>query len=181
MNPPPSEFSPSAVWRSQRAGLLLFFTVVLGSQYVANGLRGPVMKWLALHGGSPGDAPPWYFITQDFAQGIGSAAAILLCLLAAVVVWRWWPDYAAMMVWMPVLFLGGHVWRSWIIYQACPGLLEGQRVATHWPTFDSYLHDAETAHAEMVVRVGAVGLAVGLSLANYQVMRWRRGKIKAES
>lgn len=174
MNAPLSELSPSTVWMSKLGGMLLFLGVMIGSMLVVPVLQERVMQPFSLHGGSPGDAPHWhYFITRDFAKGIGSAAVLLLCVLAAAATWRWWPDYAGMMVWMPLIFLGGDAWRSWIIHQAWPGLLEGGRMATRWPNFESYLHDHEIAQAEMLVRVTGLALAGLLSVMNYHVQRRR--------
>lgn len=116
------------------------------------------------------DAPPWYFITRDFAKGICSAGALLLCLLVAVASWRWWPSYTIMMVWMPLLWQGQDVARSWIIYQACPGLLDGQRITSRWPTFKSYLHDHDIAWVKILVMVGAILLSFILSLVNAYVL-----------
>ena len=139
--------------------------------YLAHALQEPVMQRFGLHGGSPGDAPPWYFITQDFAKGICSAGSLLLCVLVAAVAWRWWPSYASMMVWMPLIWQGGDIARSWIIHQACPGLLEGGRMTTRWPTFMSYLEDLEIAHARTLVMVTALVLSLVLPLADDLVRR----------
>lgn len=151
--------------------MLIFFIVLMVSLYAAHACQEPVMQWLGLHGGSPGDAPPWYFITRDFAKGICSGGALLLCVLVAAFMWRWWPGYAAMLVWMPLLWLGQDVARSWIIHQACPGLLEGQRITSRWPTFQSYQFDHDIAGANTAVMVGALLLSVVLSLGDVYVRR----------
>lgn len=151
--------------------MFLFFIVVVGSLYAAYSFQELVMQWFGLHGGSPGDAPPWYFITRDFAQGVCSAGALLLCVLVAVAMWRWWPSYAGMLVWMPLLFLGQDVARSWIIYQACPGLLDGQRTTSRWPTVKSYLFDHDIARAKILVLIGAFLLSFVLSLIEFYVRR----------
>lgn len=166
---PPAPESPAAVKRFELPGMLLFFIVLIGSLYAAQACQEPVMQWLGLHGGSPGDAPPWYFITRDFAKGICSGGALLLSLLVAVVMWRWWPSYAAMLVWMSLLWQGQDVARSWIIYQACPGLLDGQRSTSRWPTFDSYLHDQDIAGANTAVMAGALALSFVVPLVDVYV------------
>lgn len=167
---PPAPESISAVMRFELPGLLIFLIVLIGSLYAAHAFQEPVMQRFGLHGGSPGDAPPWYFITHDFAKGICSGGALLLSLLVAAVMWRWWPSYAAMLVWMPLLWLGLDVARSWIIYQACPGLLDGQRTTSRWPTFQSYLYDHDIARVNTLIMVGAVLLSVILSLVNVYVL-----------
>lgn len=170
---PPAPESIPAVKRFELPGMLIFLVVLIGSLYAAYSFQEPVMQWLGLHGGSPGNAPPWYFITQDFAKGICSGGALLLCLLVAVVMWRWWPSYAAMLVWMSLLWQGQDVARSWIIYQACPGLLEGQRSTSRWPTFQSYLYDHDIEWMNTAVMVGAVSLSVLFSLVNIYVFHKR--------
>lgn len=168
---PPAPESLSAGMRFELSGMLVSLVVLIGSFYAAHALREPVMQWLGLHGGSPGDAPPWYFITQDFAQGICSGGALVLSLLVAAVMWRRWPSHAVMLVWMPLLWLGQDVARSWIIHQACPGLLDGQRSTTRWPTFQSYLDDPDIAGANTLVMAGALLLSVVLSLVDGHVRR----------
>lgn len=174
--------APSAVKRFELPGMLLFFVVVIGSQYLAHAFQEPVMQWFGLRGGSPGDAPPWYYITQDFAEGICCAGALLLCVLVAAVRWRWWPSYASMMVWMPLIWQGGNIARSWIIYQACPGLLDGQRSTSRWPTPESYLNDAAFDWAETfflgfpIVVFLAMVLYVPLNDAWVRFLRKRKRK-----
>lgn len=124
------------------------------------------MERFALHGGSPGDAPPWYFITRDFADGICALGALLLSLLVAVVTWRWWPTYSSMMVWMSLISYGGDIAQSWIIHRACPGLLDGQRITSRWSTFDSYLNDPDISRAQTLVGLCGILLAIGLPLAD---------------
>lgn len=172
MNPPsPSAPRPSAVRQFESLGMFLFFMVVLGSQYLAHALQEPVMQWFALHGGSPADEPLWYSITRDFAEGICSAGALLLCVLVAVVAWRRWPSYALMMVCMPLVFHGGNIGRSLIIYQACPGLLDGQRITTRWLTTRSYTFDHDIAWARALGTVSGFLLALVLALVSYLVRR----------
>ncbi len=126
------------------------------------------MQWLALHGGSPGDAPPWYFITQDFAEGICSLAVFLLSLGVAAAIWRWWSGYAGTIIWMSLIYHGGNISRSWIIYKSCPGLLDGQRITSRWPTFDSYLGDPQVALARTLVLGAGILLALVLAVvSNY--------------
>lgn len=151
--------------------MLIFFVVLFGSLYLAFHFQGPVMQRFGWQDENIGTQPPWYFITRDFAEGICSAGAFLLCLGVAVVIWRWWPSYASMMVWMPLIFHGGHIAKGWIIYQSCPGLLDGQRITSRWPTFNSYLGDAGIKNAESLVLFSGVLLAAVLPWADLWVRR----------
>lgn len=121
--------------------MLFSFVTVIGTMILAHRLEEPVMNWLSLNGGGPGDEPPWYFITNHFVRGVCSLAALVVSLICAAVAWKKWPDSAGMMVWMPVLWHGGNIAESFIILRYCPGLLEGQRNTDRWPTFMSYLED----------------------------------------
>ena len=152
-------------------GMLILFVVILGTQQLAFHFEKPVMEWLKLHGGIPGEDPPWYFITRDFADGICASGALLLTLIVAVVMWRWWPTYSIMMVWMPLISYGGDIGRAWIIYQACPGIIDGQRITSRWLTFDSYLYDADISRTHTLVRISSILLAIGLPLADRYIRR----------
>ncbi len=166
MSQPLPEPLPSFVRKSEFPGMLIFFIVVLGGQYLAYRLQEPVMQHYGLHGGGPGDAPPWYFITRDFAQGICSLGVLLLSLGIAAATWRWWPGYSGIIIWMSLMYQGGNIAQSWIIYQSCPGLLDGQRITSRWPTFHSYLGDPQVAQARTLVLVAGFVLALALSVAS---------------
>lgn len=142
--------------------MIIFFVVTLGTLTLAHHFQEPVMERFALQGGSPGDAPPWYFITRDFAEGICAFGALLLSLVIAGVTWRWWPSYSSMIVWMSIIWHGGALIQSWIIYQSCPGILDGQRVTERWPTFDSYISDSGIWASKISVLIFAVLLSFAL-------------------
>ena len=152
-------------------GMFIFFVVILGTQQLAFHFKEPVMGWLNLHGGSPGEEPPWYFITRDFAYGICASGALLLSLIVAVVTWRWYPTYSSMMVWMPLISYGGAIEKAWLIHLACPGIIDGQRITSRWPTFDSYLYDEDISRAQTHFGLIGILLAVGLPLADRYIRR----------
>jgi hypothetical protein len=152
-------------------GMFIFLMVILGTQQLAFHFQEPVMGWLSLHGGSPGEEPPWYFITLDFADGICASGALLLSLIIAVVTWRWYPTYSSMMVWMPLISYGGDIAQAWLIHQACPGIIDGQRITSRWPTFDSYLYDEYISRAQTLFGLSGILLAVGLPLADRYIRR----------
>jgi len=151
----PEKSEPSS-FLSQLPGMVFFFVTVIGTMHLAHEFREPVMRWLSLEGGSPGDEPPWYFITGDFAEGICSLGALLLSLFCAALAWKKWPQSAGMMVWMPFIWHGGKIAQSWIIFHYCPGLLDGQRTTARWPTFESYLNDPLIDSAHTTILVGTV-------------------------
>ncbi|WP_035613655.1 hypothetical protein [Haloferula sp. BvORR071] len=158
--------------------MIIFLVTMLGTQQLSFSLREPVMNWLALHDGSPGQEPPWYFINRDFAEGICSSAALALSLLVAALSWRWWPDMAKMMTWFSLISNGGNVAKGWVIYRYCPGLADGQRSTTRWPSFDSYLNDPLIHRLQSMVLWGTMLFFVVLPLA-IGLMRKRWNKQKA--
>ena len=152
-------------------GMFIFFVVILGTQQLAFYFKEPVMGWLNLHGGSPGEEPPWYFITRDFADGICASGALLLSLIVAVVTWRWYPTYSSMIVWMPLISYGGDIAQAWIIHQACPGLIDGQHITSRWLTFDSYFYDADISRAQSLIPFSGILLAIGFPFADRHIRR----------
>lgn len=153
------------------SGMLTFFFVILGTQQLAFHFDEPVLEWLGLHSGSQEGEPPWYFITRDFADGICAFGALLLSLFFAVLTWRWWPTYSSMMVWIVLILYGGDIAQAWIIHQACPGLIDGQRITSRWLTFDSYTYDSDVFRARSLVRFACILLAIGLPLADRYIRR----------
>ena len=175
MNPTTPTGSPSVLRQHQLPGFLIFFFVQLGSLLLPQYFQDPVMRWLALNGGRFGEEPPWYLITRDFAEGICGAGALLLCLGVAVALWRWWQIYAIMLVCMPLMYHGGNIARSWIIYQACPGLLDGERTTSRWLTFHSYLYDPQIAQARNLL-LGAGFLLALVLVAASSYFQLRKGR-----
>ena len=154
-----STSSNSVSFVRELPGMLIFFVVVVGSLKLAYYFEDSVMERFSLIGGSPGDEPPWYFITRDFAEGICAAGALLLCLVVAAVSGRWWPDSSNMMIWMSTLCHGGAIVQSLIIYLYCPGILDGRRVTERWHTFDSYLNDSGIWLGQVFVMIFAILLS----------------------
>lgn len=157
-------------------GILVFLAVILGTQQLAFHFEEPFLERLDLLADRPGEDPPWYFITRDFASGIFASGAYFLSLLAAVATWRRWPTYSSMMVWSPLISHGSDIARAWIIYHACPGLMDGQRTTSRWPTFDSYFFDPDISRAQTLVPFGGLFLAIGLAWAE---RRFRRKPTRA--
>lgn len=143
-------------------GMVFSFVTLIGFMYLAHHFEAPVMRWLSLDNGTPGEEPPWYFITRDFAKGLCALGALLLSIVGSAFAWKKWPVSAAMMIWMPMIWYGGHIARSWIILHHCPGLLEGQRTTARWPTFASYLSDPLFESARTTILVGTFVMAFAL-------------------
>jgi hypothetical protein len=121
-----------------------------------------VRDWFGLRDDSPHGGPPWYYITRDFADAICASGAMAVSLMAALVMWRWWPSAASYQIWMPLIMYSSEVSKGWIIYQACPGLLDGQRSTSRWTTFDSYLHDPDIESVASRFRMAGLLLALTL-------------------
>lgn len=157
------ESDPSS-FKSQLPGMVFFFATIIGTMHLAHRFEEPVMNWFSLKGGTPGDEPPWYFITDHFARGVCSLGALVVSLICAAVAWKKWPQSAGMMLWMPFLWHGGNIAESFIILHYCPGLLEGQRTTDRWPTFMSYLEDPLIESAHTTILIGTLVMAFALPL-----------------
>jgi len=89
----------------------------------------------------PSADPPWYFIRSDFVEGVAASAGLVALLVAAFAVWPLSRMYAWMLVWMNLMFHGGRLMQSAIIYLRCPHFLSPTHAVSAWPTFDDYLSD----------------------------------------
>ncbi len=49
---------------------------------------------------SPGDAPPFYFIRQDFVRGICAGIGLLLSFVLVAVTWKRFRHYSGIALWM---------------------------------------------------------------------------------
>ena len=169
------ETQENSSFRQEWPGMLIFFVVMTGMLPLAHHFKEPVMEWLSLKGNTPGQEPPWYFINRDFAEGICSAGALALSLICAASIWRWWPRSAITIVWMSLIWLGGDVAQGWIIFQHCPGLLEGHPSTTRWLTFDSYIGDPLIDGYRTVILLGSVLFSFVLPIVDRHFRKRRSG------
>jgi hypothetical protein len=156
MKPEPD--SPSI--RRELVAAALFFSVIIVMMKLAYASQDRVMRFLGFSGDQPGGDPPWYFIHQDFAQGLCAFCALIFTLTIVAFAWKALHRYAWTMIWMTWMMQGGSVLRSWIIYRSCPGLLEGDSATTSWTTFNSYLHDERVAFSHAAVLWSGFLLAI---------------------
>lgn len=145
--------------------MFFFFGVTLGTLMLAHRLAVPIQTKLGLLGAQIGKDPPWYFIHQDFAEGVSSTIALLIAWTLALIFWRRFPLYTPMCIWMPWMSLAGKIAKAVIIYRECPGLLDGGAATTSWQTFDSYLKSPDISYYEATVRWTGGGLALVLAIA----------------
>ena len=85
--------------------------------------------------------PPWYFIRQDFIQGMCDAVALLFCVTLGLVTLERHRVMASMTIWMSILWLGGKVWQMIVIFFRSDYVLHRRLARTQWTTFESYLYD----------------------------------------
>lgn len=82
---------------------------------------------------------PWYFIRQDFFQGVGLLVGLLSMLVIVAATWRRysfsnWPLLMMGAVWMVPCVV-----TAIIIYVRCTDLLDYTHAVSAWPTFNTYL------------------------------------------
>jgi hypothetical protein len=73
---------------------------------------------------SPGSDPPWYFIRQDFIEGICMAVGGSICLLFGAWAWHRYKPYGWMCTWMSLLWFGYRAWPAVVILLKTRHLME---------------------------------------------------------
>ena len=120
----------------------------------------------------PGANPPWYFIRQDFFQGLAGLAGLAIMLVLLVSTWRRyrWAN-------LPILTITG-IWmipgivKSALIYSRCVNFFDFKRAISGWPTFESY--NPSSVRFNLIGLLVATGLAVLLFGLNLKPLRaWR--------
>lgn len=115
---------------------------------------------LGFPGSIPSGGPPWYFIRDDFVEGIAAFVGLPVFLLAAFAVWRLSRTYAWMLVWMGFLFHADKIVRSAIIYARCPHFLDPARAVSPWATFEDYRSDLALGIVHRTVMFATFGLVL---------------------
>jgi hypothetical protein len=89
----------------------------------------------------PGDSPPWYFIRQDYIEGIVMGGIGLLCILIGVLALRRFRLFAGMLVWQTLIWFGHSAWQALVIVLRSDHVMEPSAASTAWPSFDAYIAD----------------------------------------
>lgn len=125
----------------------------------------------------PGDSPPWYFIRQDYIDGIVMGAIGLVCVLIGLLALRRFRIYAGMLIWQSLLWFGGPAWQSMIILRRSDHVLDPASATTTWQSFDAYISDSLYWRGKVVIFL--VVLLVAIATAAGPPSTWRfpgRGK-----
>ena len=101
--------------------------------------------------GRPGDSPPWYFIRQDYIDGIVMGGIGLLCILIGVLALRRFRIYAGMLILQSLLWFGGPAWQAMIILLRSDHVMDPASASTTWSSFDAYIADPLYWRGQMVI------------------------------
>lgn len=141
---------------------LVPFGVLIGLTYYSRlvfELEPFIEKALGFPRAIPSVQSPWYFIRDDFVEGMAAIVGLVVFLLAAFAVLQLSRMYAWMLVWMGFLFHGDKIVRSAIIYARCTHFLDPTKAVSPWATSDDYLSDPGLAVAYWVALLSTLGLA----------------------
>ena len=86
--------------------MLIMFSATMLSYVIAYHSQAPVMSHFGFKDRFNAHGPPWDSITHEFAEGIGAMGAYGFNLVVALPIWRRWPAYAGIMIWMPLMSFG---------------------------------------------------------------------------
>ena len=106
-----------------------------------------------------GDDPPFYFIRQDFVQGICLGISGFLGLAVGAFCWKRYPIYSGMIVWMSILWTGGALAKSIIILIKTNDILSPTTSESSWQTFEEYLNDPVILVSQGAVMILALAVA----------------------
>lgn len=120
----------------------------------------------------PGDSPPWYFIRQDYIEGIIMGGIGLLCILIGVLALRRFRVFAGMLIWQTLLWNGGSAWKTLVILLRSDHVMDPAAASTAWSSFDAYIADPLYWRGKMVLYllVGIVVLATSASPSAWRVL-----------
>jgi hypothetical protein len=114
----------------------------------------------------PGSDPPWYFIRQDFFQGLGHLVGALAIVAIVAATWRRYTFTNWMLLMMVAVFMVPGIVTGVVIYMRCTDLFDYSHAISAWPTFAAYSRSG----------IKFVGIPVGFGLALLCVAptAWRR-------
>jgi len=114
----------------------------------------------------PGSDPPWYFIRQDFFQGIGYIVGMFAVLVILAATWRRYTFSNWLLLGMVALWMVPGIVTGIVIYWRCTDFFDYGRAASAWPTFDAYSRSG--------VKFVGIPVGFGLGLLSTVPMAWRR-------
>jgi hypothetical protein len=86
----------------------------------------------------PGSEPPWYFIRQDFFEGLGYLAGMIAILFVLAATWR----RSTSTNWKILSFVSfltiPHIVTSIFIYWRCGDFFDYSHAVSPWPTLSAY-------------------------------------------
>ena len=96
--------------------------------------------------GRPGDQPPWYFIRQDYIDGLVMGGMGLLCVVIGLLLMKRYPIWGGMLAWQSVTWFGGPAWKAFVIALRCDNVLNSAAATTEWQTFDAFMAEPLRVH-----------------------------------
>ena len=137
---------PEGALRSAAFLVIYFFSSMSGSY---------LQKLFGAPGSYPGSNPPWYFIRQDFFDGLGSLVGIVLVLLILAIPWNRKRFLGSFALPMSCVAMLPRVVTSAVIWYRCSHFFEYEHSKSYWPTSDSYFSSG----------VENLGIPIGVGIA----------------
>jgi integral membrane sensor domain MASE1 len=123
--------------------------------YALAGRMGMSLFLLSDHG-RPGDQPPWYFIRQDYIDGLVMGSMGLLCVVIGLLFMKRYPIWGGMLAWQSVTWFGGPAWDAFIIALRCDNVLNSAAATTEWQTFEAFMAEPMRVHGYTITFILAM-------------------------
>jgi hypothetical protein len=138
-----SELSPEATMngdgkQSQGGGWLLWVGV---GMYALSSALSLVFSEGLRFGDHPGSDIPWYFIRQDYIDGIVMGVGWLTCLLVGLAFWKQHKSNAGILIAQTAIWFSIPVWRAFVITLRSDHVLSPILAKTTWSSFEAYEND----------------------------------------
>ena len=139
----------------------VFFTI-----YFTSGVSGLFLPRLfGAPSSQPGSDTPWYFIRQDFFNGVGYLVGMIAMLIILFASWRRYEFTNWLLLMMVAVCMVPGIVTGIVIYWRCTDFFDYGRAVSAWPTYAAYSRSG----------IQFVGLPVGFGLALLSVapLAWR--------
>lgn len=83
----------------------------------------------------------WIEMRADLGRGLVLATMLVMCVLAAAIVWRRYSAWALLLAMNPLACWGYQIFQAGVVYRECPELLDGWIQASPWSTLNEYRQD----------------------------------------